>query len=281
MIEDIAERLRVGLIGDPVAHSLSPAIQQAAFDALAIPATYELWPTPAADLPARLASLRQSNILGANVTVPHKLAVMPLLDEISPLAHRVGAVNTIIQRDGRLLGDNTDVAGFATALSEACPDAAARPALILGAGGAARAVILALESIGAGPIAIANRAADRACQLADDLDRPTLHLVGWDPAALSQAVTAASLLINATSVGWHGDESPIELDLIHRLPGNAFVVDLTYRDTALLRAAHARGLSTLDGLPMLVHQGARAFELWTHCPAPIAAMLAAARAARC
>ena len=150
--------LRVGLIGDPVAHSLSPAIQQPALDVLGLPARYELWPTPAAELPARIAMLRAPNILGANVTVPHKLAVMDLTDDVSPLARRAGAVNTITNRRGRLIGDNTDVHGFAAALSEFCPNPAGRSALILGAGGAARAVVLALERLGVDAIAIANRA---------------------------------------------------------------------------------------------------------------------------
>ncbi|HEX5499322.1 MAG TPA: shikimate dehydrogenase, partial [Thermomicrobiales bacterium] len=126
-------RLRLGVIGDPVAHSLSPALHQPALDALGIPATFERWHTVAADLPARIAGLRAADALGASVTVPHKVAVMALVDEVAPTAARAGAVNTVVNRDGRLLGDNTDIYGFATALAEMCPDVATRPALLLGA----------------------------------------------------------------------------------------------------------------------------------------------------
>src|SRR5215211_4030228 len=121
-------QFRLGVIGDPVAHSISPAMQQPAFDALGIPATYELWHTVAEDLPARIASLRAPDVLGASVTVPHKVAVMALLDDISPLARRAGAVNTVINRDGRLTGDNTDAHGFGVSLQGACPDVQDRQA---------------------------------------------------------------------------------------------------------------------------------------------------------
>ena len=160
--------LRLGLIGDPVAHSLSPAIQQPALDALGVPARYELWPTPVADLPARIAGLRTADVLGANVTVPHKLAVMALIDEVAPLARRAGAVNTIVNRAGRLVGENTDVPGFAASLAAVCPDPGERPALILGAGGAARAVLLALEGLGVAALAVANRDPERARRFAAD-----------------------------------------------------------------------------------------------------------------
>lgn len=272
--------LRVGLIGDPVAHSLSPAIQQPALDALGLAARYELWPTAAADLPARIAGLRAPDVLGANVTVPHKLAVMPLLDEVAPLARRAGAVNTLLHRQGRLLGENTDVHGFAAALTEVCRDPAARRTLILGAGGAARAVLLALEGAGAGEITIANRDPDRAARLAADFAPTPIRLVSPGGADLRRELATTTLLVNATSLGWHPGEAPLPLDLLAALPAGALVVDLTYRDTDLLVAARAHGLATLDGLSMLVHQGARALELWTGRPAPLSVMLDAARRAR-
>lgn len=280
MTDDGGPRLRVGLIGDPVAHSLSPAVQQAAFDTVSFPATYELWPTPAADLPARIASLREFNVLGANVTVPHKVAVMTLLDEVSPLALRAGAVNTIVNRQGTLLGDNTDVAGFGTALWHAGFDVSHRKTLILGAGGAARAVCLAMEGTDAKPVTIVNRDSTRSERLLNDFGHDMIRLMPWDKTALRDEFASTTLLINATSVGWHGDETPIDLELLDVLPAEAIVIDLTYRDTALLAAARQRGLRTLDGLPMLVHQGAHAFKLWTNQNAPITEMLAAARAAR-
>lgn len=269
---------RVGVIGDPVAHSISPAMQQPALDALGIDATYERWHTPASELRQRIESLRAPDVLGANVTVPHKSAVMPYLDEVSKLADRAGAVNTIVNRGGRLFGDNTDVYGFVTSLVRACPDAGSRTALVLGAGGAARAVVLALTELGVATIGMHNRDPHRARRLADDLAPADLEVIEHD--ALPRAIGNASILVNATSLGWHAGELPVAPELIGRLPKNALVVDLTYRDTDLLLAAQARGLETLDGLPMLVYQGARALELWTGVPAPVDVMMNAARAAR-
>lgn len=272
--------IRVGLVGDPVAHSLSPALQQPALDALGIPARYELWATPAAVLPERIAGLRAPDVLGANVTVPHKQAVMALLDEVAPVARRVGAVNTIINRDGRLLGDNTDVAGFAAALGEVAPERAGHRALILGAGGAARAVALALDGLGLDQITIANRDPARAGRLAADLAPAPLRAIELSEDQLRTALPGTTLLINATSLGWHAGESPLPLALLALLPDGAIVADLTYRDTDLLLAARQRRLVTIDGLPMLIHQGARALELWTGQAAPLAVMRAAAEAAR-
>lgn len=271
---------RLGVIGDPVAHSISPAIQQAALDRAGVAATYERWHTPLDALPGRIASLRVPSILGANVTVPHKQAVIPLLDEVRPEAIRAGAVNTILNQDGRLLGDNTDVYGVQAAVAEVCPDIASRLVLILGAGGAARGVVLGLAALGISRITLWNRNRGRAEQLVADLAPLPLEVVDADPAALERAVERATVLINATSVGWHGDETPLPVSHLEQLEADSLVMDLTYRDTALLVAARERGLPTLDGLPMLVYQGARAFELWTGVEAPIEAMFGAARAAR-
>ncbi len=272
--------LRLGVIGDPVGHSLSPALHGAALRALGLDATYVRWHTPAAELPARVASLRAPDVLGANVTVPHKQAVMALLDTVSPLARRAGAVNTVVHRDGRLSGDNTDVAGFSLALTEARADIAGRAALVLGAGGAARAVVLALEGLAVASITVANRDPERARRLAADLAPTPVRVVGTDATTLAGEVARCSLLVNATAAGWHADETPLPLDLLDCLGGDAVVYDLTYRDTALLAAARARGLAAADGLGMLVHQGARALELWTGRLAPVAAMRAAAEQAR-
>jgi shikimate dehydrogenase len=274
------QRLRLGVIGDPVAHSLSPAIHQPALDALGIPATFERWHTLAADLPARIAGLRAADALGASVTVPHKVATMALVDEVADAARRAGAVNTVVNRDGRLLGENTDIHGFATPLSAICPDVAARPALLLGAGGAARAVALALEGLGAPAIVLANRDRDRAARLAADLDVAALRTAPFDDASLRRLLPETLLLVNCTSLGWRAGETPLPLDLLALLPDDALVADLTYRQTDLLAAAADRGLATLDGLGMLVHQGARAFALWTGQAAPVEAMHAAAKTAR-
>ena len=272
----VSQVLRLGVIGDPVAHSISPAMQQPAFDTLKVNAVYERWQTSASELPERIASLRQPGMLGANVTVPHKQAVMSLLDEISPLAKQAGAVNTIVSKDGRLSGDNTDVYGFATALLEVCPDAANRRVVLLGAGGAARGVALALSQIGVASITIANRHADRAQTLCDELGIANLQSTAFADAPFADA----DILVNATSLGWHAGESPVEPQTLAILPSDALVVDLTYRDTDLLDAARVRGLATLDGLGMLVHQGALAFERFTGQPAPLDVMWNAARLAR-
>lgn len=271
---------RLGVIGDPVAHSLSPALHQPALDALGIPATYERWHTPAEQIAERVAGLRDPDVLGANVTVPHKLAVFDLVDEISSTAQRAGAVNTIVNRDGRLFGDNTDIYGFQAAMREVLGEELPTSALVLGAGGAARAVVIALDAMGVPAISLANRNPERAARLAAVLAPTQLNLVELTPQAIVPALQNTTLLVNATSLGWHTGETPLALELLAELPAQATVADLTYRDTDLLQAAAARGLRAVDGLGMLVHQGAQAFERFTGQDAPVATMYAAARAAR-
>jgi shikimate dehydrogenase len=271
---------RLGVIGDPVAHSLSPALHQPALDQLGIPAVYERWHTTAADLVGRVEGLRDADFLGASVTVPHKIRVKDLLDEVSPAARRAGAVNTIVNRGGTLFGDNTDIYGFSVSVSDGLGGHPPQVAVVLGAGGAARAVVLALEAAGAGEIVVSNRDADRAVRLAWELDPAPVRPMRLDEEFLARELPRADVLVNATSLGWHPGETPIALQRLDLLPAGALVADLTYRDTDLLLAAQRHGLKTVDGLPMLVHQGARAFELWTGTPAPVETMLAAARAAR-
>jgi len=268
------------VIGNPVAHSLSPALHQPALDERGIPAIYERWHTLGADLASRVESLRDPEILGASVTVPHKIAVMSMIDEVSPAARRAGAVNTIVNRGGALFGDNTDIYGFGVTVSDALGGRTPQIAIVLGAGGAARAVVLALEAARAAEIVVANRDDGRARQLAQDLQPAPVQPMRLDDEFLTRELPRADLLVNATSLGWHPGETPVALPYLDLLPASAVVADLTYRDTDLLLAARARGLETADGLSMLVHQGARAFELWTGSPAPVETMLAAARAAR-
>lgn len=281
---------RVGLIGHPVAHSRSPTLQQAALDALGIPARYALWDTPAAALAARVASLRQPGMLGANVTIPHKLAVLPLLDDQAPEVRRVaGAVNTIVRVETpagvRLVGHNTDVTGLEAALREAGVWLPGRRVLLLGAGGAAQAVAGLAAHRGAAALVVAARRVDAAERL---LAEVTARL-GSSPAgargldladtvALRAALASCDLLINATSAGMDDlATAPIPLDLVDSLPRDAFLLDIVYAppETALLRAARAAGLAAANGLPMLLHQGAAAFELWTGRPAPLEVMRAA------
>lgn len=266
---------RAGIIGHPVAHSLSPVIQTAAFAHAGLDVAYQQWDTPRAQLPARIASLRAPDILGANVTVPHKEAVIPHLDEIGGLAARAGAVNTIVHRDGRLFGFNTDGAGFVAALRhEAALEPAGRTFLLLGAGGAARGIALALAEARAAAIHIWNRTPARATTLANHLGAPARALA--DPPPL----TPYDCIVNCTTIGMHGGPDPAGIPLpLDSAPSSLLVVDIVYTplQTPLLRAAAARGLRTLGGLPMLIHQGALAFELWTGLPAPIDVMEAAAR----
>ncbi len=258
---------RAGVIGDPVEHSLSPAMHNAAMRDLGIDARYELWGTALADLPRRIASLREPDVLGANVTVPHKQAVMPLIDEISETARRIGAVNTLIPHGTRLLGENTDAYGFRRSVEIVSPDRRIERAVILGAGGASRAVIVALQEMGAREITLANRTPAKASALAAEFG---IDGVAWEDVATG-AFPSADILVNATALGWH-DEMPVPASSLDALPESALVMDLTYRLTPLLRAAEARGLRTLDGLGMLIHQGARALELWTGMQAPVDVM---------
>ncbi len=275
--------LQVGIIGYPLGHTISPAFQQAAFDFCKIDARYVVWETPRETLAHRVQSMRGRDILGANVTVPYKEAVGVWLDSLSDAARQTGAVNTIVNRNGRLEGHNTDIAGFLRALKEQSGfDPAGKRVLLLGAGGAARAVAYALKGAGVASMTFANRTAERAQRLMDALDigsiseavpleQDALHRHdGWD------------LIVNCTSVGmWHSaaeGQSPLPAGLI---PPGSLVYDLVYNpaETPLLREAAKAGARTLGGLPMLVYQGAEAFSLWTGREAPVQVMFDAARKA--
>jgi shikimate dehydrogenase len=278
---DPTQPLLAGLIGDPVAHSRSPLLHNAAFAELGIYARYELWPTPANDLAARIDSLRAPQILGANVTLPHKIAVLELLDRLDPLAELIGAVNTIIREaDGTLTGANTDAPAFLAALREdGGYDPAGQTIVILGASGAARAAALALADTGMARLVIANRTIERAEALLGDLlaasaADPLLFALTPDDADLPDLLAEATLIVNATSIGWHGDDSPLPARLI---PPSALVFDMVYRPTQLLRDAAACGAHTLDGAGMLARQAALAFEHWTGQSAPLDIMRAALR----
>jgi shikimate dehydrogenase len=256
-----------GLIGNPVEHSLSPHMHNAALHALGLDATYELWQTELEDLPEQVARVREPLMLGANVTVPHKQAVMSLVDEVTGTARRIGAVNTLIPTARGLVGDNTDAFGFRRSLEERFGASPVNTAVVLGAGGAARAVVVALQEMGVGSVILTNRTHARAESLADEL---VASSVPWEDAP-DAAFPRADLLVNATSLGWH-DELPVDPAALARLPATAIVMDLTYRDTAFLRAADELGHRTLDGLGMLIHQGARALTLWTGQDAPVDVM---------
>jgi shikimate dehydrogenase len=269
----------VGVIGWPVEHSLSPTMHNAAFAETELNWVYVPLPVYPDHLGEAVRGLRALGFAGANVTVPHKQAVLPHLDEVSLAAQVIGAVNTVVVRDGSLFGDNTDAAGFIASLHEAGFDASGTYCALLGAGGAARAVAHALADAGALQVGIYNRNFSRARDLC--LDMAKFHpQVRFEPASLSDVSAIKNdtdLLVNATSLGmWPDTESspwPGEL----AVPGHLTVCDLVYnpQETLFLTQARAAGAERVDGLGMLVHQGAAAFEMWTGRPAPVDTMRAA------
>lgn len=278
---------RVGLIGHPIAHSLSPVIQNAAFAKHGREERYELWDTEASQLEARVGELRDDGFLGANVTVPYKQAVMPYLDRLDSLAEQTGAVNTIVNQGGRLAGYNTDVTGFEQALAASGFATEGARAVVLGAGGAARAVGLVLVRGRAAGIDLCDIDLERARALAEHLrslseGQTVVRAHAPSDAAFREAVTNCRLLVNCTPTGTRHSQlegnTPLDPDAI---PADALVFDLVYNPplTPLLAAAQARGARAVGGLSMLVYQAAASFKLWTGLDAPVDVMLAAARRA--
>lgn len=258
---------RYAIIGHPVSHALSPRLHTAAFRALGLDCTYEAIDIAPDELPRGLQSLRDEGFAGFNVTVPHKEAVLSLLDGVDEAARKVGAVNTVINNAGKLLGTNTDVFGF-TKLAEPFADAINRhPVAVLGAGGSARAVLFGLTSaFTPARITILNRTIERAERLASEF---TTEAVVVKPEPLFQdeleaTIHEASVVVNTTSVGMKPfvDATPLE-DV--KLKGGQVIIDLIYTppETALLKAARAAGATGANGLDMLLHQAAGAFRLWT------------------
>jgi shikimate dehydrogenase (EC 1.1.1.25) len=253
-------------------------MHNAALAALGIAARYRAVQTTTAELVSRLAELRQPGLLGANVTLPYKQAVMPLLDEIEPIAARIGAVNTIVRlSDGRLLGTNTDAPGLLADLAAARWTPTGQEVVILGASGAARAAAFALADAGVSSLTIVNRSLMRAIDLAAAIaaNQPALRVraLALGDSAVDEAVASCTLLINATALGWRDNETPLPDPPVGT---HCLVYDMVYRETTLLRAAAARGAQVRDGRGMLVEQGALAFERWTGHPAPRALMWQAA-----
>jgi shikimate dehydrogenase len=277
----VATHKRAYIFGCPVGHSISPEIHNAAFEACGLPVSYSAREVKSHNLPEAVRELRSDDVVGANITVPHKEAVMSLVDEIDDEAHAIGAVNTIHNRGGRLWASNTDAMGFARSLLEAGIEVQGAAVLILGAGGAARAVATALLSHGVRRLLVANRTTDRAQRLTADLkarfsgpdiqSRPLNTLSAND----SQK---CELIVNTTTIGLRANEAALPGEL---LPPHGAVVDLIYDPprTSLLHNAERAGLKTLNGLPMLVHQAAASWETWTRRPAPLEAMRSAARSA--
>ena len=275
----------VGILGYPLAHSISPAVQQAAFDHYGLPVRYEAWPTPPDALGDEVSKLREEKYLGASVTIPHKEGVGVYLDGVDAWAASIGAVNTIVRSGRLIMGYNTDAYGFIESLKEIGGlDPQDKRVLVLGAGGAARAAVFGLAKEGISSLIIANRTLHRARSLVEDIRGSIAHVsaVSMDEAALEESSATADLIVNSTSVGMaHGDaegRTPLDARLI---PPGALVYDMVYNpsETPLLNEARKAGARTLGGLPMLIYQGEAAFQRWTGRDAPVEVMFRAGRAA--
>jgi shikimate dehydrogenase len=279
----------VGVLGWPVEHSRSPAMHNAAFEALGLDWRYELLPVEPERFDSFVRALPAQGFVGANVTIPHKLRALALADADTEIASAVGAANTLSFRDGRIEAHNTDVEGFLTALRERAPAAPeGMAALVLGAGGAARAAVFALLSAKAGRVAVWNRHFEKAEELVATLGRFAGETV---LAAVQEPDLARSdLLVNATSVGMASSDAEAaetpDQEAVKELPLSAdewgdrqIVVDFVYRQqgTPLVRLARRRGLLTVDGFDVLIHQGAASFRLWTGREAPLRAMRSGAK----
>jgi shikimate dehydrogenase len=265
-----------GVIGDPIKHSLSPAIQNAAFQALGLDWVFLAFPVPAGRAPAAVEAMRTLGLAGLSVTMPHKAEVIAALDDLSPTARALGSVNTIHRRGTALVGDSTDGAGFVDALRhDEGFDPAGKRCVVFGAGGAARAVVHALGQAGAADVAVVNRTAANAERAA------ALAGAGVGRLGDESDISEADLVVNATPVGMDGVEGEALLLDTTRLSPGQVVADLVYHPirTPLLQAARQRGAIAVTGLGMLIHQAAHAFRLWTGEDPPLEAMSAVALAA--
>jgi len=274
----ISGKTRVcGIIGDPIEHSMSPAIHNAAFEKMEIDYLYVPFRVKKEALGKAIAGMRALNIRGLSITIPHKVAVIPFLDELDPLAERIGAVNTIVNDDGVLRGYNTDATGFLQALLERGVKPEGKNMVILGAGGASRAISFILAERGA-HLVILNRLLelDWAEELASRISQiftKEVEALELNEENLAKVLEKADIVVNATSVGMSPniDETPIPAKLLK--PG-LIVFDIVYNPikTRLLREAEAAGAKTISGVDMLVWQGALAFEKWTGLKAPVKLM---------
>lgn len=267
----------VGLLGQPLGHSLSPAMHNRAFRILGLNYCYLPIEVADRDLKTVTAGIAKMNFAGYNVTIPHKIRIMDCLDAVDPLAQAIGAVNTVTIRNGRSTGYNTDGIGFVRSI-EAVGGLSIKEKsiMMLGSGGAARAIAMTLAQQGAARIAIANRTEAKAHALAGDVNRrgrECCRTVPMEPPALETVLRHTDILVNTTSVGMHPREGecPIPEHLVH---GGLVVCDIVYnpRQTRLLDIARQKGCRLVEGLGMLVYQGAAGFRMWTGLEAPVDAM---------
>ncbi|MEI6084170.1 MAG: shikimate dehydrogenase [Verrucomicrobiota bacterium] len=270
----------VGVFGAPITHTASPAMHNAAFAALEMNWAYLAFHVDPANLRQALLGVRDMNYRGVNLTIPHKILALDLVDEVDLEARKLGAVNTIVVEAGKLRGFNTDGYGFAKALKEDFDlSLKGKRVLVIGAGGAGRAIAIKCALDGAAKVSVANRTAAKIQPIADEIAKTKTAFQALAMNAIAAALPEVDLLVNATSVGLTAGES---LDL----PASAFtpalaVYDTIYRpvETPLLRLAADAGAKTSNGLSMLLHQGAKAFEIWAKRKAPLAVMRRALRAA--
>jgi shikimate dehydrogenase len=264
------------LIGHPVRHSLSPPMQNAALAHAGLEARYSLWDVPPAELNDAIAFLRDANVVGANVTLPYKVEALALVDEVAPSARSVGAVNTVQKRAGRLIAHNTDAEGFERALRRSGYQPTGKHVLVLGASGAARAVLATLRKYHLASLTLLNRDPDKAARTLAGAEITAFPVQAGPltPERAAEALRLSDLLVNATSVGMEGTAVPVPVET---LESRHTIFDLVYREgeTPLLAAGLKVGAKTVNGLTMLLFQGAAAFAIWTGRPAPIDVMRAA------
>jgi shikimate dehydrogenase len=268
----------LGVMGFPVSHSLSPVMHNAAIAAMGLDYVYVPFPIPVEDLPAAITGLKAiQSVQGFNLTIPHKVEVIPLLDEVLPIAKAVGAVNTVKRVGDRWVGTNTDVAGFLSPLKQLNCDWGNSPAVILGSGGAAKAVVAACLELGCPVIHVVGRDSKKMKKfhgaMTSQLHDYNLRVHPWT--SIPHLLEVAGIVINATPIGMASDpNTPISEAEMDLLPDQAIVYDLIYtpRPTKFLQIAAARGLKAIDGLEMLINQGAIGLEFWLDQPVPIEIM---------
>ncbi len=268
----------LGVMGFPVSHSLSPVMHNAAIAAMGLDYVYVPFPIPVEDLSAAIAGLKAiQSVQGFNLTIPHKVEVIPLLDEVLPIAKAVGAVNTVKRVGDRWIGTNTDVAGFLSPLKQLNCDWGNSPAVILGSGGAAKAVVAACLELGCPVIHVVGRDPRKMKKfhgaMTSQLHDYNLRVHPWT--SIPHLLEIAGIIINATPIGMASDpNTPISEAEMNLLPDQAIAYDLIYtpRPTKFLQIAAARGLKAIDGLEMLINQGAIGLEFWLDQPVPIEIM---------
>ena len=254
------ERDIFGVIGDPISHSLSPLMHEQWYRDFGLPHIYQKFHVTPVHLKEAVQAVRTMNIKGINVTVPHKEAIVPLLDELTLSASRLNAVNTVINRNGRLIGHNTDGEGFIKSVRERWPLLGAKPSkwLLIGAGGASRALTHSINDLGTIDLAITNRTYEKAALLAGEIGKPARALSIEEA---EKRLADFDAVVQATSVGMKEDKLPIDMA---NLRSDAYCIDIIYSpsETVWLRDCKDRGAQVMNGLPMLINQGALAFEAW-------------------